>query len=186
MTLQWRHNERDGVSSHLRINCLLNCWLRRRSNETSKLRVTGLCVWEIQRWPVKNPHKRPVTRKCFHFMMSPWRNVVLLLVCKNVVVNQSCRTRYLFCHYDVELINSSSPSAAYMRQWIRSALVQILAWCRIGDKPLSKLMLGYCQLDPYEQTSVKFQSKHKFFNSRKCIWKYRLRNYGHFVQGKMS
>ena len=29
-----------------------------------------------------------------------------------------------------ELINSSSPSAAYMRQWIRLALVQIMA-CRL-------------------------------------------------------
>ena len=23
--LQWRHNERDGVSNHGRLNCLLNC-----------------------------------------------------------------------------------------------------------------------------------------------------------------
>ena len=32
-----------------------------------------------------------------------------------------------------------------------------------GAKPLSKPMLGYCQLDPLEQTSVKFQSKYKIF-----------------------
>ena len=31
-----------------------------------------------------------------------------------------------------------------------------------------------------------FQSKYKTFHSRKCIWKCRLRNGGHFVQGKMS
>ena len=40
--LQWRHNERDGVSSHRRIDCLLSCLFRRRSKITSKLRVTGL------------------------------------------------------------------------------------------------------------------------------------------------
>ena len=37
--------------------------------------------------------------------------------------------------------------------------------CRLfGAKPLSKPMLGYCQLDPYEQTSVKFQSKYTTFD----------------------
>ena len=43
-SLQLRHNERDGVSNHRRIHCLLNCWFRHRSNKISKLRVTGLCV----------------------------------------------------------------------------------------------------------------------------------------------
>ena len=48
----------------------------------------------------------------------------------------------------VQLFNSVPPSAAYMRQWIWSALVQIMA-CRLyGAKPLSNPMLGYCQLDP--------------------------------------
>ena len=43
MTLQWRHNERDGVSNHRRLGCLLNCLLRRRSKKTWKVRVTGFC-----------------------------------------------------------------------------------------------------------------------------------------------
>ena len=42
-TLQWRHDERDGVSNHRRLYCLLNRLLRPRSKKTSKLRVTGLC-----------------------------------------------------------------------------------------------------------------------------------------------
>ena len=42
-TLQWRHNERDGVSNHRRHDCLFNRLFRRRSKKTSKLRVTGLC-----------------------------------------------------------------------------------------------------------------------------------------------
>ena len=41
-------------------------------------------------------------------------------------------------------INSSPPSAAYVRQWIGSALVQIMACRRFGAKPLSTPMLGYC------------------------------------------
>ena len=36
------------------------------------------------------------------------------------------------------------------------ALVQIMAWRLFGTKPLSKSMLGNCQLDSLEQTSVKF------------------------------
>ena len=75
-----------------------------------------------------------------------------------------------------------SPSAAYMHQWIRSALVQIKACRLFGTKPLSKPVLGYYQLDPWEQTSVKYYSKYKTFHSRKCICKYHLRNGGHFAR----
>ena len=36
--------------------------------------------------------------------------------------------------------------------------------CRLdGAKPLSETMLDYCYLNPYEQTSVKFQSEFKHF-----------------------
>ena len=48
-------------------------------------------------------------------------------------------------------INSSPPSAIYMRQWIGSALVQIMACRLFGAKPLSKQMQGYYQFDPKEQ-----------------------------------
>ena len=40
--LQWRHNERDGVSNHQRLDCLLNRLFRCRSKKTSKLCITGL------------------------------------------------------------------------------------------------------------------------------------------------
>ena len=42
-SLRWRHNERDGISNHRRLHCLLNPLWRPRSKKTSKLRVTGLC-----------------------------------------------------------------------------------------------------------------------------------------------
>ena len=41
--LQWRHNERDGVSNHQPRECLLKRLFRRGSKITSKLRVTGIC-----------------------------------------------------------------------------------------------------------------------------------------------
>ena len=53
-------------------------------------------------------------------------------------------------------VNSSPPSVPYMRQLIGSTLVQIKACRLFGAKPLSKPMLEDCQLDPWEQTSVKF------------------------------
>ena len=42
-TLQRRHGERDGVSNHPSLDCLLNRLIRRRSKNTSKVHITGLC-----------------------------------------------------------------------------------------------------------------------------------------------
>ena len=56
---QWRHNGRDGVQNHQRLDCLLNCLFRHRSKKTLKHRA-----------PVISPHKGPVTRK-----MSPFDDV---------------------------------------------------------------------------------------------------------------
>ena len=42
-SLQWRHNECQGVSNHQRLECLLNRLFRRRSKKTSRLHATGLC-----------------------------------------------------------------------------------------------------------------------------------------------
>ena len=43
LSLQWRHNECDGVSSHGRRDYLLNRLFRCKSNKTWKLRVIGIC-----------------------------------------------------------------------------------------------------------------------------------------------
>ena len=43
-TLQWRHNERDGVWNHETHDCLLNHLFSRRSKKTPQLCVTGLFV----------------------------------------------------------------------------------------------------------------------------------------------
>ena len=44
VALRWRHNEHDGISNHQPDDCLLNRLFRRRSKETSKLCVIGLCA----------------------------------------------------------------------------------------------------------------------------------------------
>ena len=62
MTLQWRHNERDGVSDHQRHKCLPNglCADKQHQSPASPAFVRG-----IHRWPVNFPHKGSVTRKTF-------------------------------------------------------------------------------------------------------------------------
>ena len=65
-SLQWRHNEHDGVSNRRRHYYLLNRLYRHRSKKTSKLRVTGLCAGNSP-GTGEFPHKWPVTRKMFPF-----------------------------------------------------------------------------------------------------------------------
>ena len=83
MPVEWRHNERDGISNHRRLDCLLNRLFRRRSKETSvKLRVTGLCEGNS---PVNYLHKGLVTRKKFPLdyviMLTPL--TIFMMVIKN-------------------------------------------------------------------------------------------------------
>ena len=54
-------------------------------------------------------------------------------------------------------INSSPPSAAYMHQPSRSALVQVMTCCLFGTKPFPKPMLAYIPSDSWEHISVKFK-----------------------------
>ena len=71
-----------------------------------------------------------------------------------------------------------------MHQWIGSALLQIMACRLFGAKPLSEPMLAYCQLDSWEQISVKSEFYH--FHSRKCIWKCRLPIWQTFCPGGVN
>ena len=59
-----------------------------------------------------------------------------------------------------------------MRQWTGSSLVQLMACRLFGTKPLPEPVLFYCQLESWQQVSVKFESKFYHFHSRKCIWKF--------------
>ena len=60
-SLQWRHNEHNGISNHQPRYCLLKCLFRHKSKETSKLHVTeGNSL-------VNSPHKGPVMQKMFPF-----------------------------------------------------------------------------------------------------------------------
>ena len=72
--LQWLHNERDGVSNHQRFDCLLSRFFRRRSEKTSKFRVTeGKNIGD--RWIP--PAKGQYCGKCSYLMTpSCWIHLV--------------------------------------------------------------------------------------------------------------
>ena len=84
----------------------------------------------------------------------------------NICDLASLRKFSLKCIWE-RTINSPPLSATYKCQWTGPTLVQITACRLICTKPLSKSMLEYSLLDPQEQTSVKFESKHKTLHSWK-------------------
>ena len=73
-SLQWRHNERDGVSNHDRRDCLLN------RNRLFGYRSALTFLKGIHRWPVDSPHKGPVTRKMF-----PFDDVIMIMFRKTTM-----------------------------------------------------------------------------------------------------
>ena len=95
-----------------------------------------------------------------------------MLIVGHVILSASCTP-----------INPFPPSAAYMRQWTGSSLVQVMACRLFGAKPLTEPMLAYCQLDSWENISVKFESEFYHFYSMKCNWKCRLTKWQPFCPG---
>ena len=63
ITLQWCHNECDGVPNHWRFNCLLNCTNQRKLQNSASLTF----VMGIFQWPLNALHKGLVTQKMFPF-----------------------------------------------------------------------------------------------------------------------
>ena len=76
-----------------------------------------------------------------HFSGHSWGYYIgARLLCSNIL-------QHSWKSVAIRLINPPPPSAAYMRQWIGSALVQIKACRLFGAKPLSKAVLGYCKME---------------------------------------
>ena len=66
---------------------------------------------------------------------------------KKMRLKVSSAKRWHFCLGLNVLTHLPLVPATFMHQWIGSALFQIMACHLFGAKPLSELMLGYCQLD---------------------------------------
>ena len=69
--LQWRHNERDGVSNHS-LTIVYSTVFSGADHRKHQSSTSLVFVWGIHRWPVNSPHKWPVTRK-----MSPFDDVIM-------------------------------------------------------------------------------------------------------------
>ena len=69
-SLQWCHNERDGVSYHQLHDYLLDRLFRCRSRKTLKLCVTGLCVGNSPVTGEFPAQRASNAEKCFHLMTS--------------------------------------------------------------------------------------------------------------------
>ena len=80
-------------------------------------------------------------------------------------------------------INSSSPCVAYMRQWIGSALAQIMAYAYSAPSHYLNQWRVIVNWIFRNKLRLFFVSKHETFHSQKYIWKYRLWKGGNFVQG---
>ena len=65
LILQWRHNERDCVSNHRRLDYLHNRLLRHRSKHQSS--VSLAFVRGFHRWPVDSPLQRATYSEMFSF-----------------------------------------------------------------------------------------------------------------------
>ena len=72
-SLQWRHNERNGVPNHQRYEPFNQAQIKKHQSSASLANVRG-----IRRWSVNSPYKGPVTRKMF-----PFNDVIMI---RNVAV----------------------------------------------------------------------------------------------------
>ena len=86
-------------------------------------------------------------------------------------------------YFVINILPTSTPSAKYMHQLSGSSLVQVMACCLSSTKPLPEPLLPYCELDSWEQISVKFASEFYDFHSRKCNWKCLLSKWRPFYSG---
>ena len=106
---------------------------------------------------------------------------LMIFIQENYIENVICKMLVIL--FRPPYVNSSPLSATYMHQWIGSSLVKVMASRLFGAKPLPEPMLDYCQLDSWEQVSVKFESEFDHFHSRKCIWKCSLLKWQPYCPG---
>ena len=103
----------------------------------SKLHCLGkkIILNLIKAWP-----------KCFECLVNVvGGNVLVKVRCRHLMNQKPAVAEISEWRVNLQrvVIISSPPSDAYMRQWMGSALVQIMACRLFGAKPLSEPMLGY-------------------------------------------
>ena len=84
----------------------------------------------------------------------------------------------------LRFFNSSHPSAAYL--WIIVSIDSDNGLSPIRRQAIIWTNAGLLSIGPLGTNFSEILIKTQHFYSRQCIWKYRLRDGGHFVQGDMS
>ena len=84
-------------------------------------------------------------------------------------------------------INTLRHGDAYLRRWTGLSLVQIMACCLFGAKPLPETKLEYCPFNPQVQkNTMEFQTRQNvYFLSIKLIWNVVCQNGSHFVHASV-
>ena len=124
--LQWRQNERDGVSDHQPHDSLLNRLFRRRSKKTSMLRVSGLCAWNSPETGEFPRHKWPVTWK-----MLPFDDVIMgstFQILTSVTYNLRNTNEYIWhnrWHYMDDLVQECSNSSVLATKSMQSCTMSL-------------------------------------------------------------
>ena len=145
--------------------------------------VINGCSYKCQ-FPFFRNDNHVLSNPCVLRCLSTWLSILMSEVRTLLDFRKQTFLKSCSLVLELELVNSSPPSATYMHQWTRSALFQIMACCLFGAKPLSKPMPPYCQLISWEQISVKFKSEFYHFTWKKNIWNRCLQKLRPFCAGK--
>ena len=80
-----------------------------------------------------------------------------------LVVNYGISNTLCWRYHSLPLRQRWRPDDVCMRQWTESSLVQVMAWCRLGNKPLPDPMMNYCQWDDQGTNQWNLKQNTKIF-----------------------
>ena len=164
--LQWRHNGRDSVSNHQSHHCLR--LFRRRSKKTSKLRVTGVCVWNS-----------PVTGKFpAHMAINAenvsiwWRHYVAFMSRTSHIWLAVC---YASKSYTTHIHGNVAHMSKLLRESINTEFIDVYMHQRSEKRyqiwTMKKLQHGgsYSQYTSIKKCQWIFDSTHRGRVTHKCV-----------------
>ena len=157
-SLQWLHNERDGVSNHQHHDCLLNRLFRRRSKKTSKLRATGLCDGNssvIGGFPSQEASNAENVSIWWRHHVHP------------IITNMPPFCRLLKEKLRI-LIQISLIFVSKGQIENTSTLVQVMPWRQMGDMPLPEPMMTH--FINVSTCVIQWVKKHLHYLSMICGW----------------
>ena len=142
-SLLWHHNECDGVSNHRRIDCLLSRLFRRRSNKTSKLRVTGFCAGNS---PMTGefPAQRASNAEnvaigwCHHVTLNYWQNVSQY--CYRCFI-QKAPFGYICAWLPFLYLNNQTWFTIYVCRCVKDVDQNTCVWCILDMNILIQIIL---------------------------------------------